>query len=83
MDEYRGALERVQMMDFAMHEAALFLDNHPGDKEALGYFKNQQALAGDAKARFEDKFGPLAYQGQQNIEHWQWAEGPWPWECEE
>ena len=83
MSDYRSALERVQMMDFALHEAALFLDNHPKDTEALKYFRYYQELAEDAKARFETKFGPLQYQDQKNVDDWQWAKGPWPWECEE
>ena len=83
MSEYRGALERVQMMDFAAHEAALFLDNHPQDAEALKYFRYYQELAGDARAKFEARFGPLQYLAQKNVDDWRWAKGPWPWECEE
>ena len=30
-------LKKIQMFDFALQEAALFLDSHPNDVEAIQY----------------------------------------------
>ena len=82
MTDYTKELERVQEMDFAMHEAALFLDNHPNNTEAMEYFAYFQHEATQARKQFEQKYGPLQYQSQANTGGWQWVEGPWPWESE-
>ena len=83
MNEYRKMLRNVQILDFAVHDTALFLDSHANDKDALMYFNHYQQLAKKAKEEFESNFGPLQYQNQHDINDWAWTTGPWPWESEE
>lgn len=42
MTERETLLHNVQMYDFALLEAALYLDSHPQNADALAYFKTQQ-----------------------------------------
>lgn len=73
-------LKRVQVADFVLYEARLFLDTHPTDKTALEYFKKHQAQAETARKDFEAKYGPLMAENSQNEECWDWVCDPWPWE---
>jgi len=79
-DNRAKMLRRVQIAQFAAHEAALFLDTHPHDREALAYFKRWRDTAADAAAAFEARFGPLHADHTDSC--WNWVDGPWPWEYE-
>ena len=76
-----AALRRVQSARFAAHDAALFLDTHPADAEALAYFRRYNDLARDAAAAYEKKYGPLTVSASDGTP-WPWVSGPWPWEPE-
>jgi spore coat protein JB len=83
MTERSKMLKEVQSLDFAMLEAALFLDINNNDSKALAYFNNYQKLAADAKAKFENKYGPLTHRTSKDMDSWRWVENPWPWEYAE
>lgn len=72
-------LKRVQVLDFALYEAHLFLDTHPADKAAQEYFKKHMELAQAAQKEFEAQFGPLRA-GNYDGGNWDWVSDPWPWE---
>lgn len=42
-------LTQLQMYDFALQEAALFLNSHPHDKEALSYYRTMQCCSKQAR----------------------------------
>ena len=44
MDNRDAMLKRVQVYDFALYEARLFLDTHPTCKEALDYYNKHLCL---------------------------------------
>jgi len=75
-------LMEVQKWDFAVLEAALFLDNHPADKVATEWFFYFQSFAKKAREEFENIFGPLQFCEQRGTDFWEWAKGPWPWEVD-
>lgn len=83
MTDYRRMLMEVQKQDFSLQEAALFLDTHENNRDALKYFNHHRELADKARREFENKYGPLQISAQKNIEHWEWTKAPWPWECED
>lgn len=83
MNESQKLLRDIQKYDFALQEAALYLDNHTRDKDALKYFAYFREHSENAKREYARKFGPLQHQDHQRTDFWQWANGPWPWECEE
>lgn len=64
-------LKRVQVADFALYEARLFLDTHPDDKTAQDYYKKHLDLAKTAVTEFEAKFGPLKAENYDG--------GSWDW----
>lgn len=80
MTSRQQALREVQMLDFALQEAELYLDVHPKNNNALNYFKENQQLARAARANYEKLYGPLTYQHENKDCFWNWIEGPWPWE---
>ena len=43
-------MKRVQMYEFALVEAGMFLDTHPQDREALKYHQKYSKLRAEAKA---------------------------------
>ena len=80
MNEREMLLKRVQVCDFALNDAALFLDTHPDDQAALAYYKKYLALRGEAVEAFTGKFGPLTKGDYDGGARWQWVDGPWPWQ---
>lgn len=82
MNKRRMMLRNVQMADFALQEAALFLDGQPKNKDALEYFEKHQKIALSARQDYEKEFGPLTFKHSDNSSYWEWVQGPWPWEGE-
>lgn len=80
MSEREKALKRVQICKFAVLEAALFLDSHPDDQNALNYFNKYKQLCEKAVCEFEAKYGPLTFGGLTSEKSWDWVKTPWPWE---
>jgi len=80
-EAYCKELEQLQIVDFALVELTLYLDNHPTDMQAVQQFnqlaQRRQQLAND----FEMKYGPLLQFGHSYSRFpWQWIESPWPWQ---
>ncbi|GIP33682.1 spore coat protein CotJB [Paenibacillus sp. J2TS4] len=82
LDEtYYRKLRELQEVDFALVELTLYLDTHPGDRQAIQQYNQlamqRQKLAG----QFEQEYGPLMHFGHSFTRYpWQWAEAPWPWQ---
>mgnify|MGYP002412878337 CR=1 FL=1 len=76
-------LKRVQVCDFALVDAALYLDTHPEDKMALDFFKKYAELRKAAADAYVSKFGPLVWSDYNGGDRWNWVDGPWPWQNEE
>ncbi|MGN0174325.1 MAG: spore coat protein CotJB [Acutalibacteraceae bacterium] len=82
MTEKEKLMKQLQMYHFAALDAALFLDTHPNDKEALAYFNRVKKLADGAREDFERKYGPVRMGDTGESNKWDWALQPWPWESE-
>ena len=82
MTERQKSLIRAQTAAFAAHEAALFLDTHPNDKNALEYFRKMTDEAKNAAKLYVEQFGPLTVDEAGMGGSWDWVENPWPWEKE-
>ncbi|MDP4108657.1 MAG: spore coat protein CotJB [Bacillota bacterium] len=83
MADRANMLRRVQAADFAVEEAALFLDTHPKNDKALAYYKAHQALRKKTVDEYERLYGPLTVFGNESQTEWKWIDSPWPWEMED
>lgn len=83
MNDRERLLKRVQVCDFALNDAALFLDTHPDDQDALAFYKKHLEMREAAAKEFTDKFGPLTKADHDGGSRWTWVDGPWPWQNEE
>lgn len=72
-------LRNLQMYDFAVQEAALYLNSHPNDRNALAYYQKFEYLRKQAAEAYENSVSPLTNRTDING-NWQYIEGPWPWE---
>ena len=80
MNDREKLLKRVQMYQFAVTDAALFLDTHPDCAQALAYYNKYKKLLEEAKNAYEKAFGPLEICSDENTARWAWVDGPFPWE---
>lgn len=83
MNERERLLRAVQVSDFTLHEAVLYLDGHPYSKKALDYYDKQRTAYADAVQNYERAFGPLTYYSNNDPDRWRWIDNPWPWEGED
>ena len=75
-------LKDIQAEDFAVYEAALYLNGHPRCPKALAYYCEHRNAAAALKAEYERNYGPLTIHGNGNSNCWEWVSTPWPWEKE-
>lgn len=74
-------LDWVSMLGFCAYDMLLYLDTHPTDVRALDYYEQCNQLYQNAKASYEESYGPLtiAAAGEKNG-CWDWGKQPLPWE---
>lgn len=70
--------KKLQMIDFAMVDTALYLNAYPECQKALEYY-NQ--LRKERKA-IEDSMGHTLSRVNSDGTKWEWVHGPWPWELD-
>lgn len=76
-------LRKIQQLNFAMIELGLYMNNRVGCEEAEALYDRVRMLHNDAKKKYEEKYGPLTYEGvDTEKDGWSWVKGPWPWEGE-
>lgn len=73
-------LKRIQMYDFLIVEARLFLDTHPDNKQAIDYFNKYLGMKKELQAQYNEKYGPISDNDMSDPNKWRWALDPWPWE---
>ncbi len=82
MNEREMLLKRLNSVQFAAHELALFLDTHPMDRAAIEKMRKYQDIYCQLKTEFESKYGPLTVSSAGRGSMWDWIENPWPWDKE-
>ncbi len=70
----------LQVLGFAIQELALYLDTHPGDKEALELYRNYQKMYHKGMMDYSEECGPLNHGTPVNSANYNWLQDPWPWE---
>ena len=78
-DNKSGLLKEIQLAEFAVIEANLFLDTHPNDQEALKFFKKSADKLHDLMMEWEERYGRVKNMADGQM-RWAWVDNPWPWE---
>jgi spore coat protein JB len=73
-------LKQVFLTSFAVDDVVLYLDTHPGDKDALNYYYYVADLRKKAVEAYQEQCGPLMNDGVMDENCWTWLQDPWPWE---
>lgn len=80
--EKQKLMRQVQMADFALVEANLYLNTHPDDRDAMEYFAEKAKQAKRTREEYTVLYGPITVVDSMGMDSWTWAETPWPWEME-
>ena len=75
-------MHKIRSLSFAKCESELFLDTHPGCKEALDYYHSVVNSLNQLTKEYETSFGPITSSGV-SMEKWNWVDAPWPWFVED
>ena len=75
--ERQRDLYELQKVCFAAHDANLYLDTHPNDKNMIELYNKYLKKEKELESAYENKYGPLelSYEGTT----WSWIDNPWPW----
>lgn len=75
-------LEWINVVSFAADDAALFLNTHPDNQEALAYFHEYNKLRNQALREYAKYYGPLTEDTVMAscTDRWNWINEPWPWQ---
>lgn len=77
-----NTLKKLQAIDLALIETALYLDAYPDNRAALAY-RSKLLEEREKLATALDKAGkPLTHNSKLPQDTWQWVKAPWPWELE-
>ena len=80
--EREDMLMQIQEYTFATIDLGLYLDTNPNDKKVLflfnEYLKNKKNLVN----MYEEKYGPLTLDSNDQNNNWLWDNSPWPWEVQ-
>ena len=72
-------LRELQMYDFALQEAALYLNSHPDDRNAMTYYQSIRKCSQELRQQYEQTIGPLTNR-ENDSDCWDYIHGTWPWE---
>ena len=70
----------LQVLGFALHELALYLDTHRNDQEALDVYRAYQDIYHKAMMEYEKMYGAMAHGMPSDRNSYGWLDDPWPWE---
>lgn len=70
----------LQVLAFAIHELALYLDTHRDDREALELYQQYQQMYHNCAKQYMSDFGPMNHRTPTVGKEYQWLNDPWPWE---
>lgn len=72
-------LVELQALEFVVLELGLYLDTHPDDAEAVQLYNQFSTLERNARAQYEERFGPLMQNSSAASGSYRWLQDPWPW----
>ncbi len=72
--------EQIRALCFVKVELELYLDTHPRCRTALDYYRQTVDELKRLTEMYENTTGPLTAKGNVSTKHWDWIDGPWPWQ---
>ena len=78
--EQAESLLRANELTFASHEARLYLDVFPNDREMIQVFNNFRNASNQAILEYEQKYGPIEWNSLSDPNMFSWEATTWPWE---
>ena len=72
--------DQIQALCFVKNELELYLDTHPHCRTALDYYYKTIEELRRLTEEYQNTVGPLTAAGNMSTEHWNWVDGPWPWQ---
>ena len=73
-------LTELQVLGFALHDLALYLDTHRDDKEALEVYQAYQKIYHKGMMEYNEHHTPMNHGLPNNSKEYDWLNDPWPWE---
>ena len=73
---------KLQTIDFAIIETALYLDAYPNCRHALDHYHKLIAERESIADMIDEKCGPICIGDNKSRTEWNWVDGPWPWEAD-
>ncbi len=73
-------LSELQVLGFALHELALYLDTHRDDAQALQMYRSYQEIYHTCMMQYEREHGPITHGMPSEGTQYAWLDDPWPWE---
>ncbi|MCR3758111.1 spore coat protein CotJB [Clostridium felsineum] len=73
-------LKQIMAVDFAVIDLSLYLNTHPGDKEAIAKHNDLVTQSHMLKGQYQKYYGMLTATNSFSPYPWQWINEPWPWE---
>ena len=70
----------LQVLAFAIHELALYLDTHREDREALDLYRQYQQMYRRCMDEYVKANGPMNHRESGDGDAYSWLRDPWPWE---
>lgn len=73
-------LGEMQALDFCIVELSLYLDTHPGDREAVEMLQAYRKAYKDVRKAYVRRYGPVSKSDVTETNEYEWINDPWPWE---
>ena len=78
--ECKQLYAKLQRLDFAITELALYLDSYPDNAAALEYYRKLIAERETVATAYTQVCGPMTIYDNNNPTLWEWGQSPWPWQ---
>ncbi|MDL2301935.1 spore coat protein CotJB [Lachnospiraceae bacterium OttesenSCG-928-D06] len=80
MNSKEQLLYDIGIVDFVLVELTQFLDTHPSNQDAIGYFNHYAKIKNQMVREFSQKYFPLTKDLAESNREWRWGDAPLPWE---
>ncbi len=78
--EREKLMRKLQSAAFAAYDTMLYLDTHPFDAAGAEKYRVYVKMYDNAKAEYEEKYGPVSAQGAGKSGVWDLNDAPFPWQ---